>query len=70
MTYGISDLLEAEGYDDILDLMEDYILDSLAPAICVSCRFTTEMEQDQDHGACEGCGSNDVKSAFVLMEVI
>lgn len=57
------------GYPDPLDMLEDYVFDSVSPAICMnpSCDYSTEMEQDQDHGWCEACGTNTVTSAFILM---
>lgn len=59
------------GYDDPLDMIEDYIHDGLMPAICsTSCGYSTEMEPDQDHGWCENCCANTVVSASVLAGVI
>lgn len=60
------------GYSDPLDMIEDYVTDSLSPAICMNpgCDYSTEMEHDQDRGWCECCGANTVKSAFLLAGMI
>lgn len=65
-------LAEDWGYDTPDDLIADYALDSVTPAICniPDCGYSTEMEQDQDMGWCESCGTNTVVSAFILAGVI
>ena len=64
--YGLKDLVRAEGFDSVFEMMEEYAIDSVCPAICVDCGYTTFMEPDQDSGYCEDCGSNRVKSALIL----
>ena len=66
----LAELALAYGYDDPHTMLSDYILDSIAPAICTNCDYTTDMEPDQDRGWCECCGANTVKSAFVLAGMI
>jgi hypothetical protein len=68
--YGLRDLAEAEGYDDPWDLIEDNHIDSVVPAICTECGYTTGMEPDQSRGWCEDCGNNTVVSCLILAEVI
>lgn len=61
-------LAEIEGFDDPMEMIETYIMDSVAPAICVNegCDYCTEMEPDQDRGWCEECETNTVQSCFIL----
>lgn len=72
MTSKIDQLASDWGYLDPMDLIEDYALDSVSPAICMnpSCDYSTEMEQDQDRGWCESCATNTLSSAFILMGMI
>lgn len=65
-------LVELEGYDSDLDLLEAAVADSVCPAICMNdgCDYTTGTEPDQDRGWCEECGTNSMKSALVLAGVI
>lgn len=65
-------LMESEGFDDIIAFLDAYVTDSVAPAICTNdgCDYTCEMEQDQDAGYCEECGTNSMKSSFVLANII
>jgi len=64
----LAKLVEIEGHDSATDLLEAYITDSVAPAICMNdgCEYTCEMEPDQDAGHCDECGTNTMQSALVL----
>lgn len=68
----LTKLCEIEGYDTVEALLHACILDTVAPAICVSgdCSYTCEMEPDQRHGWCEECGSNTMMAAPVLAGII
>lgn len=61
-------LAEIEGYETVSDLLDAASSDSVSPAICTAedCDYSTEMEPDQDHGYCEECGRNTVRSALIL----
>jgi hypothetical protein len=65
-------LCEAEGFDNIDDLLALAVADSVCPAICMTegCDYTTEMEPDQSEGYCEACGGNTVVSALILAGLI
>jgi hypothetical protein len=63
-------LAEAEGFASTEAMLEAAVIDSVAPAICIDCGLTTEMEPDQDRGYCESCGQNKVVSAFILARLI
>ena len=65
-------LIEAEGFPDQASILEAFITDSVAPAICMNdgCDYTTEMEQDQDRGWCEQCNTGTVVSLFILANMI
>lgn len=60
------------GYNDPLQLMEDYMSDSLVPGICMeaTCSNTEEYEPDQENGYCSECGRQSVKSLAVLLGII
>ena len=68
----LDQLVEAEGYDSLEDLLAAAVGDSVSPAICLNdgCDYTTEMEPDQDRGWCEACRTNTVASALVLAGII
>ncbi len=64
-------LTEEEGFDDPLALLEDSMIDSVVPGICVNpenpeCSYICRVEPDQDKGYCESCKANTVKSCLVL----
>jgi hypothetical protein len=54
------------------DLIEEFGLEELVPAICTNggCDYTTEYEPDQSEGWCERCEMRSVSSALVLAGVI
>ena len=68
----LAQFLNIEGYDDIADLAEAILSDSVSPAICMNadCDYTCEMEPDQDRGWCDECRTNSIKSALVLAGLI
>jgi len=68
----LNQLIEAEGFETVEDLLESVVGDSVSPAICLNdgCDYMTEMEPDQDRGWCEGCGTNTVAAALVLAGII
>lgn len=68
----LDQLVQDWGYSDAESLAEDYVLDGVAPAICMTpgCDYSTEYEPDQDRGHCECCGTNTVTSIFILMGLI
>lgn len=65
-------LAEIEGYNDYMDLLDEYITDSVCPGICtnIECNYTCEVEPDQNKGWCEICNTNSVSSGMVLAGVI
>ena len=65
-------LAEDWGYQNPTQLMEDYVLDGVAPSICMNpgCDYSTEYEPDQNAGWCESCGTNSVQSMFVIEGMI
>jgi hypothetical protein len=66
----LSDLAKSEGYDTVDAMLEAAAADSVCPAICTVCDYTTDMEPDQDRGWCENCGQNTVVSALILAGLI
>lgn len=63
-------LRAAEGFDGIDAMLEAAAIDSVSPAICITCSYTCEMEPDQERGYCDHCGANTVVSALVLAGII
>jgi hypothetical protein len=68
----LAKLIEIEGYDNIEQLAQAILSDSVSPAICMNedCSFTCEMEPDQDAGYCEECRTNSMQSALILAGLI
>jgi hypothetical protein len=65
-------LASLEGHDNIIDLLEDSIFDSLVPGICMNeeCEENYNYEPDQDQGYCEVCETNTVMSCLRLNDMI
>ena len=65
-------LCDAEGFNNLDDLLAASVGDSASAAICMTegCDYTTEMKPDQDAGYCEVCGGDTVTSALVLAGLI
>ena len=68
----LEELAEAEGYPDVMIMLEDFMADAntSSNAVCVSCGAYDRMEPDQDAGYCSKCGRNTVKHAFILAGII
>jgi len=68
--YGIANLVENFGYEDVNEMLQECAYDSIVPAICTECGATYELEPDAANCRCEMCGKNKVQSALVLMMLI
>ena len=66
----LNDVAKDWGYDDDLAMLEDFITDSLVPGVCKVCKFSTEVEPDQERGWCDDCGTTTVVSIMVLADII
>ena len=68
----LKEIAAQEGYEDIMDYLEDEGMDSIITGICMTadCDYTTGVEPDQDRGWCEECEKGTVQSALVLMGII
>jgi len=62
----LKDAARQYGFGSIQEMFECTLLDSVAPAICTKCGYTTDMEPDQTRGWCEECEANTVVSVLVL----
>jgi len=70
---GLLEQLAADyGFEDVDSLLESAMFDSVCPGICTTpgCRYSTDVEPDQDKGWCENCERGTIKSAFVLAGII
>ena len=68
----IQEVCDQYGFDDVMEMMEEYITDSVCPAICMNpdCDYTTDYEPDCQSGHCEVCGTPSCSSVMILMGVI
>lgn len=68
----LATLAAIEGYDDPMAFLEDNVIDSICPAICMnaSCNATADYEPDQRAGWCEACGTGSMQSALVIAGMI
>ena len=64
------ELAQAWGYLCPHELAHDYVFESVVPAICMDCDYSTEYEPDQNAGHCENCSTNSVKSILILLGII
>ncbi len=65
-------LAQNEGYDDVMEFLEDNAIDSVVPGICKNpdCEYSTGVEPDCREGYCEECQTQTVVSCLVLANVI
>lgn len=54
------------GFETMEEMFAAACFDSIVPAICYRCGYTTEMEPDQTRGWCEECEKNSVVSVLIL----
>ena len=64
-------ILADEYSTTVNELLEDYVVRSVAPGICINegCTYTAEYEPTQQAGWCEECQTWSVVSALVLAGV-
>lgn len=64
-------LAEVEGMD-VMEMLEEAVVDSVAPGICMNpgCSYTTQVEPDSDSGWCEECSTNSVKSCLMIAGIM
>jgi len=68
--YGMEQLLEVEGFDEPIELLEAYQDEGAVPCICTHCGMIEYWEPDARDVLCLQCGRRTVQSCFVLMGVI
>lgn len=68
----LSKLIESEGFENLEQMLQATVFDSVSPGICVNpeCNYTVEVEPDQNRGWCEACGTQTVQSALILAGLI
>ncbi len=68
----LAELAKSEGYDDPLEFLGAYQIDSVVPGICMTdgCKYTTGVEPDQSAGWCEECDKGTVMSCLILADII
>ena len=73
MANALETLAELEGFDSGFDLLEEYALESVVPAICTCCKdWVDYLEPDaRNCKICEFCtDGGSVSSALVLAGII
>ena len=65
----LEQLAQSEGMD-VETMLEQAVIDSVVPGICMNCDYTTGVEPDQDKGFCEMCNTQTVQSCLVLANII
>jgi hypothetical protein len=63
-------ITEEEGFEDPMQLLTEYALESVVPGICKECEAIYHYEPDQDEGYCEQCGENTVVSCLILAGIM
>ncbi len=68
----LQQLVEIEGFEDDLEMLEAHMPDSMCPGICVTpgCGYSNEVVGDETEGWCEECQKGTVKSAMILAGII
>ena len=64
-TYGMAELLEDEGMEE-MDFLENYVFESIVPGICPNCGQTAMYEPDQNRGWCDNCETSSIVSGLIL----
>ena len=65
----LEELANSEGMD-VEEMLEQAVIDSVVPGICMNCDYITGVEPDQDKGYCEFCNTQTVQSCLVLANII
>jgi len=63
-------LAEIEGYEDVQELLEAAVFDSVVPAICTECGATYDLEPDAQDDLCDECDCETVSSCLILAGII
>lgn len=64
-------VMEDEGFDTVLDMLERYVTDSIVTGVCVKCEaIESSCEPDATDNICGNCGENKVKSIMILAGII
>lgn len=65
-------LLDETGHEDEIKFAEEFVPDSIVPAICLKCEIVDDnREPDTYGGPCHACGDkSSVKGGLVLMGVL
>ncbi|TRZ48942.1 MAG: hypothetical protein D4S01_09530 [Dehalococcoidia bacterium] len=68
----LDDLVDIEGYDDDMEMLEACGYDSVQPGICINvgCDYTAGVEPDCANGWCANCKTGTVQSMSVLLGII
>ena len=66
----LEELAEIEGYDDVQELLEAAVFESIVPAICTECGATYDLEPDAQDDLCDECDCEAVSSCLILAGLI
>lgn len=67
----LNELLDIEG-QDLMEYLTDHNTDGLVPGICMNpgCNNVEDVEKDCADGYCEDCGTQSIKSGYLLAGAI
>ena len=68
----LDDLLKSTAFEDAIDFLERYALESVVPGVCIrkGCIGAADYEPDCRNGHCPECGEQSIRSGLVLLGII
>ena len=63
-------LVELEGYDSDMEMLEEATFESIVPGICENCFGTQNCEPDARKNWCDECQKPTVQSCLVIAGII
>jgi len=67
----LSLIMESEGFESQLDMLETFNTESVVPGICTECEaIESNCEPDATHNYCSECKSKKVQSVLILAGII
>lgn len=68
----LDELIDIEGFDDLMEALQEWSSDSVVPGICCNdnCNNVEDVEPDCRDGWCSECSTNTVQSGMVLAGAI
>jgi len=61
---------DAFGFSTVTEMLEAVNTDSIVPAICSDCGYTTKTEPDVVNYSCSVCGDETISSVLVIAGIV